>query len=391
MNDVQTKRTDKYGSVDFKSKKNELKFNNPEYDEGFINYYRTEIKSNSNEKQVSLSDYISSEPKPKQKYTQDWSSYDKAKTNETIWFKQLLNELVFLANIDNNNSIGRKGFSIKDKIVSMCTKVYYQSSLRKTESELKELKRLGYIDKVPCYKSVDNFFNDIELAPILDILIAMTTQPLISFEKVGAIDSSGFGLRKYDEWNEYKWGKYKGKEKVWRKAHIIVGTKTNIVFTVGLTQKNVSDCSVFTTLLDKAVKHIQIQEICADKAYLSRENMGFAYNLGIMPYIPFKVNTSGKARGSHIWKQMYEYFKHYEEQFMEHYHQRSNVESNFHMLKSKFGSNLTTKSFQANGVEMKIKVLCHNICVLIEESIKLGFEINFDDCVKMMENVKNNQ
>jgi hypothetical protein len=44
-----------------------------------------------------------------------------------------------------------------------------------------------------------------------------------------------------------------------------------------------------------------------------------------LPFIPFKVNTAVPKKNS-IWSEMYHYFMYNREEFLAHYHQRSNVE-----------------------------------------------------------------
>ena len=94
-------------------------------------------------------------------------------------------------------------------------------------------------------------------------------------------------------------------------------------------------------------------------------------------YIPFKSNANGKAKGSFEWKKMYHYFMYNKDDFMAHYHLRSNVETTFFMIKSKFGSFVRSKTETACINEILLKVLCHNICVVIQEMFELGIEPNF--------------
>lgn len=62
---------------------------------------------------------------------------------------------------------------------------------------------------------------------------------------------------------------------------------------------------------------------------------------------------------------------------MEHYHKRSNVESTFAMIKAKFGNGLRSKGRIAQINECLCKVLCHNICVVIQSIHELGIEADF--------------
>jgi transposase len=63
--------------------------------------------------------------------------------------------------------------------------------------------------------------------------------------------------------------------------------------------------------------------------------------------------------------------------FMEHYHMRSNVESAFSMIKGKFGDSVRSKSDTGQVNEALCKVLCHNICCLVQALHELGIEPTF--------------
>lgn len=130
--------------------------------------------------------------------------------------------------------------------------------------------------------------------------------------------------------------------------------------------------------LGKAAKNFLMNEVSADKAYLSTTNLkAIVVDNNAMPYIPFKANSTGKGRTnkqSALWKQMYHYFSYNQERFMSHYHNRSNVETTFMMIKAKFGGSLRSKTRQAQFNEALCKILCHNICVVIQSMYELGVE-----------------
>ncbi len=89
------------------------------------------------------------------------------------------------------------------------------------------------------------------------------------------------------------------------------------------------------------------------------------------------VKISVFKRGSPTWKKMYHYFEFKNEEFLEHYPKRSNAETTFHMIKSKFGDSVRSKTEVAQVNEVLLKVLCHNICVVIQEIFELGTEPDF--------------
>ena len=85
------------------------------------------------------------------------------------------------------------------------------------------------------------------------------------------------------------------------------------------------------------------------------------------------------ARTKHrIWKKMFEYFVLHREEFLEHYHKRSNAETVFHMIKSKFGNSVKAKKGTGMINEVLVKCLCHNICVLIQETHEIGINLNLN-------------
>ena len=75
-----------------------------------------------------------------------------------------------------------------------------------------------------------------------------------------------------------------------------------------------------------------------------------------------------------MWEKMFGYFQFRTEEFLEHYHKRSNVESTFSMLKRTFGDGLRSRSDAAMKNETMCRILCHNLVVLIHEIHELGIE-----------------
>lgn len=74
---------------------------------------------------------------------------------------------------------------------------------------------------------------------------------------------------------------------------------------------------------------------------------------------------------------MYDFYTFRRDEFLMHYHNRSNVESTFNMLKAKFSDLIRSKNQTAQINEALLKVFCHNIVVLIQSMNELGVEPNF--------------
>ena len=105
----------------------------------------------------------------------------------------------------------------------------------------------------------------------------------------------------------------------------------------------------------QTAQNFNVKDVSGDKAYSSRANLELINELGAVPYIPFKKGTTGRAKNAPTWKKMYHYFEFKNEEFLEHYHKLSNAETTFHMIKSKFGDSVRSKTEVAQVNEVLLK------------------------------------
>ncbi|VVC00791.1 Transposase DDE domain protein [uncultured archaeon] len=336
--------------------------------------------SNEQTKKTELDSFmaLASDSKPSEKdgiYSPVWQAYNQAKTSEKEMFAKILVEMLAMLNVEYRKRKGHPNNELRDMIFSCAVKIYSSLSSRRAVSELELLKRNGFIEKVPHFNTLLNYFNDPQMTPILKKLIELSSLPLKQIEEDFAVDSSGFSTSIFSRWYDHKWGK-ETDTRQWVKCHLMSGVKTHIITSVEITDKNVADTKLFPTLVRKTGENFKIKEVSADKAYSSRDNLETVQGIGGIAYIPFRSNATGK-RYSQIWRKMYEYFMLYREKFMEHYHKCSNVESVFHSLKIKFGNNLRCKNMTGMRNEILVKVLCYNIAVLIQEIHELGIQVDY--------------
>jgi DDE family transposase/SWIM zinc finger len=330
----------------------------------------------------------------KKTYQQDWPAYNAAQTNEKDQFQSLLHQLCQGIG-EPSQKIGRPRLAFEDMIFSACFKVYSTVSGRRFMTDLREAQKKGYISKVPHYNSVFNYFENEALTPYLEMLIEESSLPLAAIESDFAVDSSGFSTSRFVQWVNAKYTNRKllG-ARDWVKINLMCGVKTNIVTAVTITDRFAGDSPQFKPLVEATAKNFVMQEVSADKAYLSKDNLQVVVDNHAMPYIPFKSNskpsltwgigpnrtTSARARwkekGS-LWRQMYHYYEFNHKWFMQQYHKRSNVESTFSMIKAKFGDALRSRTDTAQVNEALCKVLCHNICVVIQSMFELNIKPEF--------------
>jgi len=130
-------------------------------------------------------------------------------------------------------------------------------------------------------------------------------------------------------------------------------------------------------LIQKTAEGFTIGEVFADMTYSSRDNFENVGDLGGTAYIPYKKNATGRARGSPFWKNMYHYFQLNRDEFMDHYHKRSNVEATNAAIKRKFGVTLKSKNPTAQVNELRVKIVAYNLTVVIHEMYENGIEPSF--------------
>jgi transposase len=82
------------------------------------------------------------------------------------------------------------------------------------------------------------------------------------------------------------------------------------------------------------------------------------------------VSATGGVGGE--FERMFHYFCLRREEFLRHYHQRSNVESAVSMVKRKFGDAVRSKTDTAMRNEVLAKFVCHNVCCVIAAMYELG-------------------
>ena len=307
-------------------------------------------------------------------YGQDWPAYNAAQTHEQELFGQLLRELCD-AIPQPPQRMGRPRLPLSDMVFAAGTKVYSTMSGRRAMTDVRNAQANYQLDKTPSFNSILGYLKKPEMAPLLKALIERSALPLKGLESDFAADSSGFSTSVYDRWFDYKWGREK-KEARWIKAHIMCGVKTNIVTAVEVTETAAHDAQFFAPLVGTTAREFDVQEVSADKAYLSRKNLHAVEDVGGTAYIPFKSNSLPSPRNGQnwdsLWESAYHFYQLHRAEFLGFYHKRSNVETTFSMIKAKFGAAVRAKTAVSQINEVLVKILCHNIVVLIQSMFELG-------------------
>jgi transposase len=316
-------------------------------------------------------------------YTQDWPAYNEAQTNEQDQFRRLLSDLCAnLPTPPRSTKGGRPPIPLSDAVFAVVFKVYSTFSGRRFISDLRTAHADGQISTLPHFTSIFHYLENPAMFDVLKKLVEESAKPLAAVETDFAADSSGFATSRFVRWFDHKYGVVRTKHD-WVKIHVMCGTKTNVITAVEIQDRDASDTKLLPSLVDSTAKTFTMNEVSADKGYSSIDNHNAIAKHGATPFIAFKANANGNGRNvgrdrNHgVWEKMFHFFSFKQDEFLAHYHKRSNIESTFSMVKRKFGDAVRSKTDVAMKNESLCKLLAHNICCLISAMYELGIEPTF--------------
>jgi transposase len=307
-------------------------------------------------------------------YKQDWPAYNKAQQVEKRQFQSLLHDLCKDLPTPPQVGRGQRRLPMSDAVFAAVFKVYSTMSARRFTSDLCDAQAKGYISRVPHYNSVLNYLENADLFPILTGMIERAALPLKAIEENFAVDSTGFCFSRFVRWFDVKYNRFTEKQE-WVKAHVMCGVKTNVITAIEIHDKDAGDAPQLPALVKTTAANFTVKEVSADKGYIGEETHAAIAAVGATPFIMFKANATGGIGG--IYAKMFHYFNYRRDEFLAHYHQRSNVESTVMMVKTKFGDSVKSKTDVAAKNEVLCKVLCHNICCVISAVHELGIQAEF--------------
>jgi len=308
-------------------------------------------------------------------YGQSWSDYNHAQCEEKERVRLLLRGLCD-GIIEPVQTRGRPRIPLGDAIYCATMKVYTTVSGRRATTDLKACETSGLVKKAAHYNSVFRTIERADLKPLLKQLVEQSATPLRAIEKTFAADSTGLATNTYSRWFEHAYGEPSRKQR-WVKLHAMVGTFTNVITAVEVTESYLGDAPMLIPLLDTTLASgFNVREVCADKAYLSNDNLIAIEAAGAEPFIPFKSNST-PAGNSEVWRRLHHGFEFNREDFSARYHQRSNVEATFSALKRKFGAAVRSRLPAAQLNEALLMCLCFNLSRLVHVIHVLGVEPQF--------------
>src|SRR5829696_5155120 len=212
----------------------------------------------------------------------NWTAYNAAQSEEKRRFVELLADLCNTVPQPPQEGRGRPRLPLSDMVFASVYKVYVGFSSRRFTSDLRDAYTAGLIDSKPHFNSVSNYLSSPELTDTLKYLIALSSLPLKAVESDFAVDSSGFSTSRFVRWYSKKHGKVKDNRE-WVKIHLMCGVNTKTVTSVEVSGWTAHDTNYFVPLVERTAGNFQLNDVLADKAYLSRKNFKAVEELGGTP------------------------------------------------------------------------------------------------------------
>ena len=324
----------------------------------------------------------------------DWAAYDDAKETESEKFKLILED-VCKCLPEREQAMGRRAWPWAKVVKYICWKVYLTKGWRDSVDKSQR----GQCDygprENPCWSALAKYTQSTELTEVLTTLIEHSASPFRSIEEVFAVDSTGFSTSVVENWNTYRYGndvrsqgepdhplrrRRNSKRTLFVKAHICCGVRSNVVTAVFVTPTDSGDAPQLPMLVARTAKRFRMKEVLADKAYLAQYNLNAIHEVGAVPFIPMKSNSllhEGDDNDTKLWNGLYHFFGSHRDDFLSHYHQRSNVETTMSMVKTKFGEHVRARHSVARVNEVLAKILCHNVCQLHRLTAEFGYSFSW--------------
>ena len=228
-------------------------------------------------------------------YRQDWPAYNAAQTTEKHAFQVLLADLC--RGIEEpEQEKGRPSASLRDMVFSAIFKVFSTVSARRFQCDLQDACQKGYIEKTPHFNTIFKYLDMPGMTAVLKQLVVESSLPLRSVESDFAVDSSGFTTSRFVRWFDHKYGA-PSRARL-GESQRDVRREDNVVTAVEIDGKDAGDSPQFRPADGNHSPELHVQEVSADKAYLSHgehERRGHSRGLAVHCV---QVNATAKQGGT---------------------------------------------------------------------------------------------
>ncbi len=269
------------------------------------------------------------------------------------------------------NRMGRPCWTPKLVVVCCFIKVFFNRTYDGTEAYIESnatLCTLLHVEKLPGHSVIARGMGKLPMSYIRLVSRYVTTQMRRNGMNV-VLDSSCFSLKTSSKWFDIRIQRVSEK-KDYLKLHIVIDADTLVILHFTITGWSGSDSREFMRLINDLPR---LGKVAADKAYSSRAHCQAVADKGGTPYLCFKTNSTGRAKGSPAWKLSFKAYTTDPEAWMGEYHIRSVVEAVFASIKRCWGSEIRDRKGWHKRRTIAIKTVAYNVkrALLVERAEEL--------------------
>jgi transposase len=257
------------------------------------------------------------------------------------------------------NSVGRPCWDPKVVAICLFMKVFTTRSYDGIEAYLKTNAFIGQqlkLMRLPGHSVIARSMTKMPL-PYIRTLSRLITFQMRRRGMDVAVDSSGFSLKTSSKWFDIRIRRQSSK-KDYLKLHIVIDVETSIILQFTITDWRGSDSREFKRLIRDLPR---LGKAAADKAYSSRANCQAVAEKKGQPFIAFKANATGRAKGYPAWQISFRAYREHPEEWLDAYHIRSVVEAAFSSIKRCWGPDIRSIKGWLKRRELAIKVVAYNL------------------------------
>lgn len=291
----------------------------------------------------------------------DWSKYNAAQLSDLRFFLAKTNELVDRASAllpAKRLAVGRPPADAGDVAKAVLLMEYLQLPEESASEWTWIFKEKLHLEAELSPRTIGRGFENPDVQFILETVFKWTSAVFSTTENTVAIDATGVTESIKENYESVKHDNVKQAAGFF-KLSIAIGTQCHSVSAYALT-RGIADSPLFDQLIEEtATRWPNVNTVCADAGYLSRDNCQTAADLSVAPFIFPKTGITLKTEGSPAWRSMLEDFTQATQTWLATYHLRSNVETVNSCLSRRFRK-LSCRKNETKHYEELTRLILHN-------------------------------
>jgi hypothetical protein len=279
----------------------------------------------------------------------------------------LILSVVLLLPVNLSNKRGTKAYDYRDILALCILRILLKYTYEDYEVKMREDSRIckAFGMKILPGKSTIQRGMELLTIDLLWKLNLLLLKDIINKKLNIIVDSTGIRISARSIWFCIRIKKEISKRD-FDKVHLAVCSDLLVILNWRITNGKRNDCPLFAILIGP---FRLLENVMADKGYLSRKNFQLVSDRFGQLFIPFKKGkkkgSTRKPKGYPAWSFAFDFWKTMNGVYMFFYHERSKIEAVNSALKKRYGDKLNCNSASMRRKEMSLRLIAYNVRLLI--------------------------